>query len=103
MKNIRKTSLLVVFAFSSILLGQSTPILDGQQKAIRTLSSQYGFTDTSLQNYLISEYGAQLSQLTQSQGAELIRKFQGGKVTHSADKKIEIKKEQTIKNKKQKK
>ena len=103
MKNIRKTSLLVVFAFGSILLGQSIPILDGQQKAIRTLSSQYGFTDTSLQNYLISEYGAQLSQLTQSQGAELIRKFQGGNVTPSTDKKVEIKKEQAIKNKKQKK
>lgn len=81
MKNIRKTSLLVVFAFSSILLGQSTPILDGQQKAIRTLSSLSGFTESTLQNYIIYEYGVQLGQLTQTQGSQLIKKFQSGSIT----------------------
>ena len=81
MKNIRKTSLLVVFAFSSILLAQSTLIFDGQKKAIRTLSTQSGFTETTLQNYIIYEYGVQLGQLTQTQGSQLIKKFQSGSIT----------------------
>jgi hypothetical protein len=98
MKNIRKINFLLILIVSAFLSAQSTPILDGQKKAIRVLSSQNGFAEESLQNYLISEYGVQLSQLTQSQGAELIKKFQSGNVTPSA-----VEKEQTIKNNNQKK
>lgn len=80
MINIRMTSYLIIFVFSSILLAQSTPILDGQKKAIHILSSQHGFTETTFQNYIINEYGVQLDQLTQSQGSELIRRFQSGNI-----------------------
>ena len=103
MKNIGLSNFLVIVAISAILFAQSTPIFEGQQKAIRELSFQSGFSEASLQNYLIGEYGVQLSQLTQSQGAKLIRNFQEGNITPPVIKKVEIKKEQTIESKKQKK
>ena len=60
------------FAFS-----QTESILPAQLNAIKTLSTENGFTDEQLNNYLLKHYNNSLNDLSKSQAIQIIQLFQG--------------------------
>ena len=63
---------------------QVRAILPGQKSAIKSLSTAAGFTSADLNTYLIQNYGQTLDGLSQTQGTNVIKKFQAGSVSKSA-------------------
>jgi len=59
-------------------------ILPGQEFAIISLSTAAGFTNSDLSTYLMQNYGQTLDGLSQTQGTNVIKKFQTGSVSKSA-------------------
>jgi len=59
-------------------------ILPGQKSAIKSLSTTAGFTNSDLNTYLMQNYGQTLDGLSQSQGTNVINKFQAGSVLKPA-------------------
>ena len=59
-------------------------ILPGQKSAIKSLSAAAGFTNSNLSTYLMQNYGQTLDGLSQSQGTNVINKFQAGSVLKPA-------------------
>ena len=59
-------------------------ILPGQKSAIKSLSTAAGFTHADLNTYLIQNYGQTLDGLSQTQGTNVINKFQAGSVSKPA-------------------
>ena len=55
-------------------------ILPGQKSAIKSLSTAAGFTNSNLSTYLMKNYGQTLDGLSQTQGTNVIQKFQAGSV-----------------------
>ena len=80
---------LTVFLFSW-LFSQEGSILPGQKSAIASLATSAGFSTEDLNSYLLQNYGVGLTDLTRTQGAEVIKAFQAGNVYKP--KKREIKK-----------
>ena len=70
---------LSIFLFSW-LFSQAGSILPGQKSAISSLAISAGFSTENLNNYLLQNYGVGLTDLTQIQGAEVIRAFQAGSI-----------------------
>ncbi len=59
-------------------------ILPGQEFAIISLSTAAGFTNSDLSTYLMQNYGQTLNGLSQTQGTNVIKKFQTGSVSKPA-------------------
>ena len=59
-------------------------ILPGQEFAIISLSTAAGFTNSDLSTYLMQNYGQTLDGLSQTQGTNVIKKFQAGSVSKPA-------------------
>jgi hypothetical protein len=59
-------------------------ILPGQKSAIKSLSTAAGFTNSDLSTYLMQNYGQTLDGLSQTQGTNVIKKFQAGSVSKPA-------------------
>jgi hypothetical protein len=59
-------------------------ILPGQKSAIKSLSAAAGFTNSNLSTYLMQNYGQTLDGLSQTQGTNVINKFQAGSVLKPA-------------------
>jgi hypothetical protein len=59
-------------------------ILPGQKSAIKSLSAAAGFTNSNLSTYLMKNYGQTLDGLSQTQGTNVINKFQAGSVLKPA-------------------
>ncbi|SVD59533.1 uncharacterized protein METZ01_LOCUS412387, partial [marine metagenome] len=59
-------------------------ILPGQKSAIKSLSRAAGFTNSNLSTYLMKNYGQTLDGLSQTQGTNVINKFQAGSVLKPA-------------------
>ena len=59
-------------------------ILPGQKSAIKSLSTAAGFTNSNLSTYLMKNYGQTLDGLSQTQGTNVINKFQAGSVSKPA-------------------
>ena len=78
MKKRRLSYLLFVLFFSLALYAQEETILFGQQKAINNLSNDAGLSTNDFDSYLKKRYKKPLYQLTQSEGAEIIKSFQDG-------------------------
>ena len=70
---------LTVFLFSW-LFSQEGSILPGQKSAIASLATSAGFSTEDLNSYLLQNYGVGLTDLTRTQGAEVIKAFQAGNV-----------------------
>ena len=70
---------LTVFLFSW-LFSQEGSILPGQKSAIASLATSAGFSTEDLNSYLLINYGVGLTDLTRTQGAEVIKAFQAGNV-----------------------
>ena len=86
-----KTIYLSVFLFSW-LFPQSGSILPGQKSAISSLAVSAGFSTEHLNSYLLQSYGVGLTDLTRTQGAEVIKAFQAGNVSKPKLKQKETKK-----------
>ena len=71
---------LSVFLFSW-LFSQDGSILPGQKSAIASLATSFGFSAENLNTYLLQNYGVGLTDLTRTQGAEVIKTFQAGNVS----------------------
>jgi hypothetical protein len=74
---------------TSVLFSQLGKILPGQIKAVKTLSSNAGYSNVELEQFILQEYGGALENLSREQGAELIKGFQSGEFA------LVIKKENT--------
>jgi hypothetical protein len=59
-------------------------ILPGQKSAIKSMSAAAGFTNSNLSTYLMQNYGQTLDGLSQTQGTNVINKFQAGSVLKPA-------------------
>jgi len=59
-------------------------ILPGQKSAIQSLSTAAGFSNSDLNTYLMQNYGQTLDGLSQTQGTNVIKKFQAGSVSKPA-------------------
>ena len=75
-----KNVYLTLFLFSW-LFPQEGSILPGQKSAISSLASSAGFSIENLNTYLLQNYGVGLTDLTRTQGAEVIKAFQAGNVS----------------------
>jgi len=82
---------LPVFLFSW-LFSQDGSILPGQKSAIASLATSSGFSTENLNTYLLQNYGVGLTDLTRTQGAEVIKAFQAGNVSKPKSIQREIKK-----------
>ena len=82
---------LTAFLFSW-LFSQANSILPGQKAAITSLATAAGFSTENLHDYLVQNYGVGLTDLTQIQGAEIIKDFQAGNVYKPSVKPKETKK-----------
>ena len=70
---------LTIFLFSW-LFSQEGSILPGQKSAIASLATSAGFSTEDLNSYLLQNYGVGLTDLTRTQGADVIKAFQAGNV-----------------------
>ena len=70
-------SLVILFSW---LLSQEGSILPGQKSAIASLATSAGFSTENLNSYLLQNYGVGLTDLTRTQGAEVIKAFQAGNI-----------------------
>ena len=86
-----KTTFLSLFLFSW-LFSQTGSILPGQKSAISSLAISAGFSTENLNSYLLQNYGVGLTDLTRTQGAEVIKAFQAGNVSKPQVKQEETKK-----------
>ena len=86
-----KNVYLTLFLFSW-LFPQEGSILPGQKSAISSLASSAGFSIENLNTYLLQNYGVGLTDLTRTQGAEVIKAFQAGNVSKPERKQREGKK-----------
>ena len=86
-----KTTFLSLFLFSW-LFSQTGSILPGQKSAISSLAVSAGFSTENLNSYLLQNYGVGLTDLTRTQGAEVIKAFQAGNVSKPQVKQEETKK-----------
>ena len=86
-----KTTFLSLFLFSW-LFSQTGSILPGQKSAISSLAVSAGFSTEHLNSYLLQSYGVGLTDLTRTQGAEVIKAFQAGNVSKPKLKQKETKK-----------
>ena len=86
-----KNVYLTLFLFSW-LFPQEGSILPGQKSAISSLASSAGFSIENLNTYLLQNYGVGLTDLTRTQGAEVIKAFQAGTVLKPEKKQIKNKK-----------
>jgi len=77
-------SALVILMFSFSLQAQNETILFGQQKAINNLSKDAGVSSKELDDYLKKRYQRPLYQLTQSEGADIIKGFQDGRLSRNS-------------------
>lgn len=68
-----------ILCLISLIFGQSGKVLPGQMRAITTLSSNAGFSESDLETLLLREFGSNLEGLSRDQGAEVIRGFQSKK------------------------
>ncbi len=75
MKKILSLFLMVVMV-CTIVQAQTGSILPAQEDAIRVLAKRQGFTQKTLDDFLIDEYNVLIKQLTKKQAAELITWFQ---------------------------
>ena len=80
-----------IFLLSSLVFGQSENILPGQIRAIITLSSNAGFSETELENLLLQNFESGLESLTRDQGAEVIKGLQAKKYSVPVKKELEVK------------
>ena len=78
MKTGKFINILAVLFISLTLQAQDQTIFFGQQKAINNLSTDAGLSATELDEYLKKRYKRPLYQLTQAEGAEIIKGFQDG-------------------------
>ena len=78
---------LTVFLFSW-LFSQEGSILPGQKSAITSLATSAGFSTGDLNSYLLQNYGVGLTDLTRTQGAEVIKAFQAGNVYKPKQKEV---------------
>ena len=86
-----KNVYLTLFLFSW-LFPQEGSILPGQKSAISSLATSAGFSIENLNTYLLQNYGVGLTDLTRTQGAEVIKAFQAGNVSKPERKQREGKK-----------
>ena len=83
MKTGKFINILAVLFISLTLQAQDQTIFFGQQKAISNLSADAGVSATELDKYLKKRYKRPLYQLTQAEGAEIIKGFQDGALSRS--------------------
>ena len=74
-------NIIAVLFLGSVLLSQDGAILPGQKSAIFSLATSSGFSSDDLNEFLLQNYGAGLTDLTRNQGAEVIKAFQAGNVS----------------------
>ena len=84
MKTGKFINILAVLFISLTLQAQDQTIFFGQQKAINNLSTDAGLSATELDEYLKKRYKRPLYQLTQAEGAEIIKGFQDGALSRSS-------------------
>ena len=89
-----KNVYLTLFLFSW-LFPQEGSILPGQKSAISSLATSAGFSIENLNTYLLQNYGVGLTDLTRTQGAEVIKAFQAGTVLKPEKKQRENKNNNT--------
>lgn len=77
----RITSILLSTLLTTALIAQAGAILPGQKTAITSLAMSAGFSNEDLSTYLLQNYGNNIDQLTQAQGAAIIKAFQTGAVS----------------------
>ena len=82
----------LTFFLFSWLFSQGGLILPGQKSAISSLATSAGFSTENLNSYLLQNYGVGLTDLTRTQGAEVIKAFQSGNVSRPKLKQKETKK-----------
>ena len=69
------------FAFSQ---SNNDPILFGQQRAIKNITSQLGISDEEFDDYLNSRFDNSLSNLSKNEGAQIINELQNDVLTKSS-------------------
>ena len=74
-------NIIAVLFLGSVLQSQDGAILPGQKSAIFSLATSSGFSSDDLNEFLLQNYGAGLTDLTRNQGAEVIKAFQAGNVS----------------------
>jgi len=69
--------LLLVFCCGYLVFAQNDTITNGQINALKILAERNGFTDQQLDSYLLQKYGSPITELSKTEGIELIKRFQG--------------------------
>ncbi len=68
--------LVTIATLFTTLVSAQEPAMPGQINAIKTLATEEGFTNQALQRETVRLYGVALEQLSRSNAADLIRRFQ---------------------------
>ena len=77
---------LVIISTALFMFSYSQNILPGQKNAIKSLANSVGFSSNELDTYLIQNYGKSLDQLSQNDGASVIKGLQSGSIKLSSKK-----------------
>ncbi len=75
---------LLVISITLFMFSYSQNILPGQKNAIKSLANSAGINNNELNSYLIQNYGKSLDQLSQNDGANIIKGLQSGEIKKSA-------------------
>ena len=78
--------IIFIFFISHFAFSQSNddPILFGQQRAIKNITSQLGISDEEFDDYLNSRFNNSLSNLSKNEGAQIINELQNEVLTKSS-------------------
>ena len=78
--------IIFIFFISHFAFSQSNdePILFGQQRAIKNITSQLGISDEEFDDYLNSRFDNSLSNLSKNEGAQIINELQNEVLTKSS-------------------
>ena len=75
-----------IIILSLFITAEAQSILPGQKNAIKSLANSAGFNSTELNDYLIQNYGKSLDNLSQNDGANIIKGLQSGTIKNSTKK-----------------
>ena len=73
----------VIFNFA-LTQSSEDPILFGQQRAIKNITSQLGISDEEFNDYLNSRFNNSLSNLSKNEGAQVINELQNEVLTKAS-------------------
>ena len=77
---------LTIISIALFMFSYSQNILPGQKNAIKSLANSAGFKSNELDTYLVQNYGKSLDQLSQNDGASVIKGLQNGSIKKSSKK-----------------